>query len=145
MLLLARSVSRSRWLNNVEKTGSTPRWCESEKNRRFLQIRLAPRFPAPSVHAMLPDLDGRTHTHGAWVRPSKKNRASAKRFDRKAWSKTDLRAPRGRRTAPPMLHEMLHALPCLPRDRAAALLAQPCSRATKVHFYCADAREIADY
>ena len=40
------------------------------------QIRLATRFPAPSVHAVLPDLDGRTHAPsvGAAV---KKFRASA--------------------------------------------------------------------
>ena len=49
-----------------------------------------------------------------------------------------------RRTSTPTVDEMLHAFPCLPCDRAAALLAQPCSCATKVHFCCADECEFAD-
>ena len=64
----------------------------------FSQIGLATRFPTPSVHAMLPDLDGRTHAPsvGADV---EKFRASAKRFDRKACSKMDLRSDEERRGA----------------------------------------------
>ena len=64
----------------------------------FSQIGLATRFPTPSVHAMLPDLDGRTHAPsvGADV---EKNRALAKRLDRKACSKMDLRSDEERRGA----------------------------------------------
>mmetsp|Transcript_36634 Transcript_36634/g.96701 ORF Transcript_36634/g.96701 Transcript_36634/m.96701 type:complete len:124 (+) Transcript_36634:647-1018(+) len=61
------------------------------KSVALSQIRLATRFPAPSVLAVLPDLCGRTHAPsvGAAV---KKFRASAKALAWKACSKMDLRS-----------------------------------------------------
>ena len=64
------------------------------KSRVSSQIRLPTGLEAPSVHAMLPDLDGRAHAPSVSA-VVKKFRASAKAFDAQPCRSVDLRSRRG--------------------------------------------------
>ena len=133
---IAASVDFSGTERPIPPGRCRPGWLSLQcKRNTFQSPRLAVPILAHSHPAVLADLDSYTNDIalgvGIQTGPSSEHPLARNRYRKSA---TDCRISHA--DARRCQHVMLHALPCLPCDRAAAPVAQPCCSAIEPNSYC---------